>query len=267
MCIFAGSRDTLQRLSVGGTTIYACAHGDRQFLVYGMNVEASEPVAMVLPLPIPPGGGESALRFVDLSGYPRFFHDVDECFPPFPQPAALSFEHRPQGAASVLVVHKVGGFEASFVPTLADFSRLDERFRVDAAVWDALPELADWGFAVFQLRDLTDPGWVGRWLGRGGKRTIHPMAMDFPRRDPTRLYFPTVHVHDGELHPEATFDHTLYWQHRKERPPDSYTAVSLPATTHVDVSRALGMVAPHKPFHRRMLLGTRPNADHWVDDP
>jgi hypothetical protein len=39
-------------------------------------------------------------------------------------------------SASKLEVIQVGDFEASFVPTVKDFSRLDERFRLPSAVWD-----------------------------------------------------------------------------------------------------------------------------------
>jgi hypothetical protein len=42
-------------------------------------------------------------------------------------------------------------FEASFVPCVRDFARLDDRFWLPSAVWDALPAYADWGFAVFKL--------------------------------------------------------------------------------------------------------------------
>jgi hypothetical protein len=37
-------------------------------------------------------------------------------------------------------VREVGSFEASYVPKIADFSRLDERFRLPVAVWKKLPQ-------------------------------------------------------------------------------------------------------------------------------
>ena len=43
-------------------------------------------------------------------------------------------------------------------------------------------------------------------------RTVHPMAFEFPRRAPAALFFPTVHIHDGEVHETAMFDHRLYCQ-------------------------------------------------------
>jgi len=51
-----------------------------------------------------------------------------------------------------LKVEQVGSFEASFVPTLADFQRLDPRFRLPDTVWQQLGRYAKYGFAIFQLK-------------------------------------------------------------------------------------------------------------------
>ena len=67
-------------------------------------------------------------------------------------------------------------------------------------MWQALPDYDDWGFAVFKLRPMS-------------RRTnVHPMALDFPRRNPDELFFPTVHVHNGRFEPRATFDHLPFCQ-------------------------------------------------------
>ena len=93
---------------------------------------------------------------------------------------------------------EVGSFVASFVPTVKDFSRLDEQFRLPDGTWDKLPAYKDYGFAVFKLKK--------------GEQKVHPMAFEFPRADKTRLFFPTVHIHDGKVHDQAGFDHVLYCQ-------------------------------------------------------
>ena len=64
-----------------------------------------------------------------------------------------------------LRVHDVGLFEASFVPTLADFERLDPRFRLSPGVWEQLPQYRDWGFAVFKLKKI-------RSVGLGSRMTL-----------------------------------------------------------------------------------------------
>jgi hypothetical protein len=115
MCLFTGSVH-----DVSHTAIFArSSEGNRQILVYSMALSASTDVALVLPLPIPPGSGEDVVRLIDLSAYPRFFDDLNEAI------FSGSF-----GSAPDLMVHEVGAFEASFVPTRDDFARLDERFRI-----------------------------------------------------------------------------------------------------------------------------------------
>jgi hypothetical protein len=254
---------------VSGTQIFARPLADgSQALAYSMSFAAAGDLAMILPLPVPPGPEEDAVQFIDLEGYPDFFGDLRRAFPimmaapsrggllaPAPQPA------------TILKVHDVGSFEASFVPTLADFDRLDERFRLSPAVWEQLPGYRDWGFAVFKLKRKT-AGLLGRVLGRSNApQTVHPMAFIFPRRDPRSLFFPTVHVHDGAVHSEARFDHTLYCQ------PDELAAESFgwergePLGKHVDVERARGLIDGERRCYRRVLVGPHPNVDVELPAP
>ena len=40
------------------------------------------------------------------------------------------------------------------------------------------------------------------------------MAMEFQtQRDSNEIFFPTIHIHDGEVHELEEFDHALYLQH------------------------------------------------------
>ena len=192
MCCFSGASGPI---NVNGTKIFARATAGRQLLVYAMHLDAPEDMAMILPVPVPVGAGEDTLRFIDLSRWPGFFAALDRCFPEL---VALAPQARSPAPTSTLTVHTVGAFEASYVPTIADFVRLDPRFRLADRVWQALPMYHDWGFAVFRLR--------------AGAQEVHPMAFEFPTRVPGALYFPTVHVHDGRVHRNARFAHTLYFQ-------------------------------------------------------
>jgi hypothetical protein len=69
---------------------------------------------------------------------------------------------------------------------------------------DEASRYRDHGFAVFKLKP--------------GEAKIHPMAFSFPRRDTKTLFFPTVHIHDGKVHPKAGFDHGLYCQPLEHEP-------------------------------------------------
>lgn len=251
---------------VGNTSIYARRDGARQWLAYQMDVETVEEVAMVLPLPVPAGPAEDAVQFHDLSAYPDLFRDLDRAWPQryhaAPRSAgALSASPVPQ----TLVVHDVGDFEASFVPTVRDFERLDPRFQLGEEVLANLPQYADWGFAVFQLRQPDAPGLVDRLLGRAAstRRTIHPMAFSFPTRDPSRTFFPTVHVHDGEVPDRAHFDHTLYVQGVDRADPNVWEAEHEPVAGVVDRERTGGLVSDGLCF-RAWVQGQRANTDTWV---
>ena len=170
----------------------------RQAIAYQMEFSADSDLAMILPLPVIPGSGEEAVKFINLKGYETFFSDLSAAFPnPKPQGRGI-FPAAEKGIAPKLAVQSVGSFEASFVPTVADFHRLDARFRIEPEIWGIIPGYADYGFAVFKLKK--------------GNHKVHPMALSFPSRHPEKLFFPTVHIHDGEVHAKEHFDHELYCQ-------------------------------------------------------
>jgi hypothetical protein len=217
MCIFSRTVD-----SVNDTRIFGRGVGEAQILVYDMAYAAETELSMVLPLPVPPGSAEHAVRFIDLSDYPHFFDDMDRGF------ETESEEEEPLelmdlgSKANTLKVHDVGDFEASFVPRISDFARLDERFRVPDEVWARLSMYRDYGFTAFKLKATRSIQKRDRWAelfgmnGHTSSESIpqrpHPMAFQFPRRNSTLLFFPTVHVHAGVVERFAQFDHKLYCQ-------------------------------------------------------
>lgn len=245
MCCFSGPVQ-----SVSGTRIFA-RHSKRgkQVLAYAMKLSAASDVAMVLPLPVDRPLLGSALRFIDLSGYVDFFDDLNEGFPP---PAATFGAFAVSGAPppQKLVVQKVGAFDASFVPTVGDFGRLDERFRLPEGVWEQLPQVRDFGFAVFKL-------------SAGTNQDVHPMAFEFHTRDPERLFFPTIHVHDGAVHAEASFAHALYAQTDRGELP-GFVRTPGPARDFIDLDRAKGLVDGDLRLDLRSIWGRHENEDVWV---
>jgi hypothetical protein len=206
MCCFAFAPGPFARLArwmrppvrVAETRIFGRRDGPMQVLVYSMKLSARSDVAMILPLPVRWGSGEDAVEFIGLDRCSDFFDWIDRPFRHISRAAAPAF------ALPRLRVHTVGLFEASFVPRVADFARLDPRFRLPDRVWGELPLYRDYGFAVFKLR-------------AGARQRIHPMALRFPTRDRGRLFFPTVHVHDGRVRSRAEFDHALYFQRESDR--------------------------------------------------
>ena len=240
--------------SVSATNIFARGTPDgRQYLAYSMTISAGEDLAMILPLPVPDGTPEDGVTFVDLSGYADFFSDLAKGFPePMPRNAPRSAP-APKALAPLAVVD-VGSFEASFVPTVRDFGRLDSRFRLPVEVWSKLPGYAHFGFAVFKLKK--------------GKKRIHPMAFTFPRALVSSLFFPTVHIHDGQVHADADFDHALFCQRgptEDGKAPDGWRS-SNKARYFVDVTRARGVVDGDRLVYRLRLKGRAPNRDIYLED-
>jgi hypothetical protein len=223
-----------------------------QGLIYSMQVNAKEPVAMVLPLPVAPGLGEGGLRFVDLSGYAGLFVDMERLFPPPPASRMRSI-NAVDAMPQTLKVQTVGSFVASYAPTRADMARLDPQFRLPEAAWKALPKVYErYGFAVFQLR--------------AGEHKVHPMALEFASATPDKLFFPTVHVHDGKVHPAAEFDHTLYCQTAGGPPVpagEAWVKSALNAQDAVNLEQSKGLVAAGLCFKQR-LYGHRTNEDTLV---
>lgn len=252
MCCFSGPVDT-----VSTTKIFARAgHQTQQFLIYAMQYAAESEVAMILPLPTPPNPAEDAVHFIDLSAYPDIFTDMETSFP---VTRSLSFGN--SEPEPLLTVYNVGSFEASFVPTRQDFSRLDSRFRLPDGVWDDLPTYAEYSFAVFKLKS--------------GAHSVHPMAFSFPRRNPDVLFFPTVHIHQGVVEESAHFDHRLYWQsspqeaHAGQGRPRFWRGQEQsigPAGNFVRTSDAQGIVDPDGPLFRQRIHGLYQNEDIFLPE-
>ena len=241
--------------AVNETNIFARPDEDgRQFLVYSMTLKAKEDLAMVLPLPVEAGSGEKAVSFIDLKDYPRFFADLFSGFALPAKSRSLSYKHDLAAHAdqAKLEIVTVGDFEASYVPTVNDFARLDERFRLPARTWDKLPGYRNHGFAVFKLKL--------------GTATIHPMAFSFPRADASQLFFPTVHIHDGKVHAVAGFDHTLYCQGGPEGEfaVSDWTESKRPASAFMKMRVAKGLVDGERHCYKRDLRGRLRNNDTYL---
>ena len=245
MCCFSGPVE-----EVSGTKIFGRIDGDWQYIVYEMSFSAAEEVAMVLPIPVTPGSGEQAVRFINFEDYPDFFGDLDALFPRGEAPAASDLESLSDDFCDpvrVLEVEEVGAFEASFVPTIADFVRLDPRFRLPERIWSELGDYQDFGFAVFKL-------------AAGRSQHVHPMAFLFPTRDPKTVFFPTVHVHDEKFHSKAQFNHQLYCQSDSALKWQESEGV---ASRGVDMAKVQGVVSVEGKCFRQFLSGLRDNADYY----
>ena len=225
-----------------------------------MNYESPVKNAMILPIPVRQPVREDSLRFIDLREYAEFFDDLSHGFP-YQRPSFDISCSGPFDAASgrLLDVFNVGNYIASFVPRLADFSRLDARFSLPESTWAKIPQYADFGFAVFQLA--------------AGALKPHPMAFEFEMGTKS-IFFPTVHIHDGKIHDAEDFDHILYMQHagfdsrvysyQNSDVPDKSTGLirsKYAASRFCDLNRCARVVDGNLLVHRRIIRGTHPNQD------
>ena len=234
--------------SVAATRIFTrfTAPG-RQAVVYQMRLDAPEDLAMILPLPVVQPAPDDAAGFVNLEKYKDFFEDLEKGFPRPRSPSKGALAWRATDAAPQLVVHSVGSFDASFVPNIKSFSRLDARFRLPGRVWDKLPQYAKFGFAVFKLKE--------------GKADVHPMAFTFPSALKGRLFFPTVHIHDGKVHARERFDHILYGQAGANATVSGWTESPKLASAFVKISKTKGLVDARNHVYRHSVHGLQKNVD------
>lgn len=143
-------------------------------------------------------------------------------------------------------------YDKFFDDLAKDFARVDERFRLPDGIWEKLGDYADASFAVFKLRE--------------GEKKIHPMAFRFHVRDPSKLFFPTVHVHDGKVHETENFDHTLYCQVPARGLRSLLEWQESPRTalhfTKAGLSR--GLIDPRLHVHRRLIKDRHKNEDIYL---
>jgi hypothetical protein len=230
-----------------------------QLLVYQMQYSAATPTAMILPLPVTTPASEASVSWKSLKDHPHFFDNFALGFPA-EHVADLTKGAVAASAEPTIEVHEVGDFIASFVPTMDDFSRVDPRFAISKSTWSAIPEYRDYGFAVFQLKELSG--------------SPHPIALELKTRMRDSIYYPTVHIHDGTVHKEDSFDHVLYLQdatldakvgaYAGPYTPDSVTGFVRSKGALASFSEDAGVADGKLLLHKRLMFGSLPNKDTIV---
>jgi hypothetical protein len=247
--------------SVKATKIFArLSKQATQYIVYQMDYESAVENAMILPIPTRASANEDSVKFVDLHSYPDFFEDLELNFPSLQLLRTLSGALPPSDAAdgAPLKVQKVGNFVASVVPKVEDFRRLDPQFSIAPEIWAKIPTYQDYSFVVFKLEQL--------------KGRPHPMAFEFETRHQEKIFLPTVHIHDGQVHDREEFDHVLYCQHPKlDAGANEYTneidlntgwtrSKAVAAST-VNIEETQNIVEGNQLIHRQRMRGLRANQD------
>lgn len=89
------------------------------------------------------------------------------------------------------------------------------------------------------------------------------MAFEFPRANPAKLFFPTIHIHDGKVHATADFDHVLYCQAREGERLEihDWEESAQPAGGFVLIGKTQGIVDAERHVYRLLVSGNRKNED------
>jgi len=197
MCLFNESVE-----EVHNTSLFACLNNarNRQLLIYSNSVENSNKYnAMVLPVPNP-----HTITLHDMTSASKFFPDLEKCFKP-PASYARSLGAKHFDANSKLVVHDVGSYLISIVPSINDFSRLrtetfdfnlSENLKTFLAHYDH-----NFGYLVCRLK-----------MGNVG---YSPIAYSHNVLTPNELFYPTTHYHSDKAvvfydGMEGDWDHNIY---------------------------------------------------------
>ncbi len=250
MCCFSGPVQEVHQTRIFARAVSAA----RQVLVYQMKIATEKPVAMILPLPVPKNSQQDDLVWINLKPYPTFFKDLEVGF---------DLDISSPVIPGDLKRYQVGDYDASFAPTLKDMYQLHKDFELSIEVWENLPAYKDYGFAIFQLKP--------------GRTEAHPMAFEFPRRvaesENGKLFFPTVHIHDGKVHKTAEFDHLLYLQRAPEARPlvkTRWLESPKPVNTFLNLEQTgydgptkqkQSLVDPTSHAHRAEFIGRFKNVD------
>lgn len=256
MCIFSGPV-----ADVSNTKIFTrLTKEGEQVLVYQNEFVTKDANAMILPIP-ESTREENAVEFINMEDHEEFFDDLFQVLNPPTKGLSRGIKALSADSFSfdLLKIETVGSFEASYVPTVDDFDRLDERFVLDKSIWANMPQYKDFGFVVFQFKP--------------GKNKPHPMAFKFKSSRPEFVYFPTVHIHDGKLHGYEKFDHTLYVQsgiESRQLMAEGWSRAGLKPYNNLDKYVNQGVLGDRSDIETHGLLwcermnGILPNKDVYV---
>lgn len=242
MCIFTEDVELVE-----DTRIFARQEMKRQVIVYDMYLETAIETAMVLPILVSNSSGKDVIEFIDLSNYPDFFDEVERLFP---QCASASIGENQ--SEQTIEVQEVRAYEASFVPSPADFKFLDPRFSLNSSFFEKIPEYSNYGFVVFKLKP--------------GKMKVHPMAFWFPKESSDKLFFPTKHMHDGAVHKTEEFSHTLYFQGETVNNSDLEELNAIDCTNDLSTisKKSFGILSKNHNINKQLVYGKQKNSDIWL---
>ena len=230
MCIVADSVNDVSKTKIASFhTGYALDGGQTvipaQLIVYSANVDsAANTNAFILPV-YNPGNDYRKIIPLDFSGLPDFFSDVENIFERwFPKLRSRSLGMTNSAnyslqSDSILVVHKVGDYKFSIMPSKMDFNRLDRsQLNINPMAKTAIDVHSDdYSFIVYQFFqkgqiEITPFGYLCEPCREHAMilPTIHGHPHDGTPTDGLG-YVPNMYVsYKSDFEDQAEFDHEIY---------------------------------------------------------
>ncbi len=229
---------------------FARMHQDRQVLIFQLSLKA-QTTAVLLPLPTVSLSRQAA-RFIDLSGYPGFFEDLDQLVQlPEPHQAAQGLLEAPEPAPSVRPE------QTRFVPSVRDLKKVDPHFSLLQSLWAARPIYKDYGFAII-------------WVQPQGAARLGPIALEFQTRSTDTLYYPAMFAQAGSASSQVRYDHRFFGQRNEDQTHYGWSRSQTQAAQVLDRGRLLmsaqtaHLIEPGDLVYWKDVRGDFPNQDFWL---
>lgn len=252
------------------------------FAEVGPDSEGERPI-IVLPLPVPASAQASDVRFLDLSTSPGFFDQLDRAFPPeeyLPRTSQGPGGGSAGGSApSDGPRPPAGAYAAHYVASAAELTALGTAKSDPVDLGAIAARYPQHGFAIFEL-DPKPRSWLARLTSTLAGRGRAPVGLEFPSRDPERLYFPSLHLASVDISRPLPYDHAYYIQADDPRSGAAWDNDVLsrgPRPAWEDFRRSRGQVEanarlsdgrplldPSRLCFRAHLRGDLQNAPRWV---
>jgi hypothetical protein len=193
------------KVTVSGTNIFV-AHlnkGTRQFTAYENIVNIGKEKittsnAMILPFPLKQG---ESIELIDLSNYPTFFADCENCFKEQTKSNSRGIS-KSRSTDNYLEVQQVGGYKCSVAESLDDILKINPNvFVLPKDIHELLSNHYSKGF-----------GFVVCLFSSDVLKT-HPIAFTHSTIGENQLYVPTKHEHGNHPEKKKLVASVAYHQH------------------------------------------------------
>ncbi len=229
--------------------LYGRVSGDRQCLVVALRYTAEAETALVLPLPVRKGCGAHEVRTLSMDHCGSFFASLAMGFTSGPTANRRGTSDEEEDAPKTVRFTRASVKKSVYVPTITDFADVDWQWKLPTTTLAAHPQYGSFGFMLHVLP-------------AGTNVRVGPVALDFPTRDPSRIFFPTLQSRGGPVPQSVMQDCVLYCQ---DTPRQGLDETPDPASKTMVVAPPEAILNVHHVVQRQALYGSTENRDTWIE--